>query len=88
MAPSTEEFASELAREVRPRRSVGGHPFGHRVAMSRPALQTFDHIVLEHASRESVPAGVRRAVDTSLGMWRQSFGRIARAEEEQERTGG
>jgi pyrroloquinoline quinone (PQQ) biosynthesis protein C len=44
MAPSTEEFAGELAREVRARRSFGGHPFWHRVeqgAVSRPALQTF-----------------------------------------------
>ncbi len=44
MALSTEEFASELAREVRVRRSFGGHPFWHRVekgTVSSPALQTF-----------------------------------------------
>ena len=48
MALSTEEFASELSRQIRERGSFGGHPL--------------------HAARESVPASVRRAVDTSLAL--------------------
>jgi len=44
MALSTEDFASELSREIRARRSFGGHPLWHRVEKgeaSRPALQIF-----------------------------------------------
>jgi hypothetical protein len=44
MALSTEQFASELSREIRARRGFGGHPLWQRVeegAVSRPAPQTF-----------------------------------------------
>jgi hypothetical protein len=61
MAPSTEEFASELAREIRARRSFGGNPFWHRVeegAVSRPTPQTF---------AEQFHDGIARAVDGQEG---------------------
>ncbi len=42
-----------------------------------------DHIVLKHAATEPVQAGVRRAVDTSLGMWWQFFDGIERTVDEE-----
>ena len=44
MALSRERFASELSREIRARRSFGGHPFWQKIeqgSASRSALQTF-----------------------------------------------
>jgi pyrroloquinoline-quinone synthase len=35
-----------------------------------------DHIVIKHAATDEVQEGVRRAVQTSLGMWWQFFGGI------------
>jgi pyrroloquinoline quinone (PQQ) biosynthesis protein C len=37
-----------------------------------------DHIVINHARSEEAQAGVRRAVETSLGMWWQFFDGIER----------
>jgi pyrroloquinoline-quinone synthase len=44
MALSTERFAAELSRDIRARRSFGGHPFWRRIVeggVSREALGTF-----------------------------------------------
>src|SRR5205085_502183 len=44
MALSTERFAAELTRDIRARRSFGGHPLWRRIAeggVSREALGTF-----------------------------------------------
>jgi pyrroloquinoline-quinone synthase len=41
-----------------------------------------DHIVVRHATTDEVQAAITRAVDTSLGMWRQFFDGIARKAEE------
>jgi pyrroloquinoline-quinone synthase len=35
-----------------------------------------DHIVIKHATTDEVQEGIRRAVQTSLGMWWQFFGGI------------